>query len=497
MMHIIERMPIVINPDYAHSVMVEMGVLPLVPYPGAKVNWRSKCLSCGDTENCAPHFSTVHGRWKKWQGGGEKLGACNACAKRATAEHQRVKGFATAARQLAEADWELLTPVSKYKNQKTRCDVRCVRCLALNSGEPDTLKSNKKCECSKVARQPLSEYRPDLFQQIHPTLNRGLNFARVGTGTRRRIWWLCSESSADFAHEYCVAPANRVHPSGGCPYCSGLRPIPGVSDFATLAKQAVPGFEPLSEFSSTQPLMKDPDTWEKVPIDPRRVSPRSNLTANWICPDCSFPYPATFNDRFGGQGCPACAGKKVHIGVNDLAFLEPDISSEWHPTKNGALTPQDFVRFSNKQAHWKCDKGHEWSAVIVSRTKMRSGCPSCAETGYRPERAGMLYFLQNQTLQARKFGITNVDAKTIRLVKFERAGWEVLFTLQSTDGYVAKDVEKTVKVWIRDTLKLPKALQATDMPQTAGHTETFPLYLGPSNLKIIDFYKQAWASRLK
>lgn len=488
-------MSIVIDPEHAHSVMVEMGVLPLGPYPGAKVNWPSKCLACGDTDNCAPHFSTVHGNWKKWQAGGEKLGACNACARRATAEHQRVKGFATSFRQLAEVGWELLTPVSKYKNQKTSCDVRCVRCLEPNSGTPDTLKSKKKCECKKQARQPLSEFRPDLFLQIHPIRNQGLNLARVGTGTRKRIWWLCSESSAEFAHEYCVAPANRVHPSGGCPYCDGRRAIPGVSDFATLASQAVPDFEPLSEFSQNQPLVKDPDTWEEVPIDIRTVTARSNLKANWVCRDCGYEYPATFSDRFEGQGCPACAGKKVNVGVNDLAFLEPEISSEWHPTKNGSLTPHDFVKYSNKEAHWKCEKGHEWTAVIVSRTKMRSGCPSCAETGYRPEKTGMLYFLQNQTLQARKFGITNVDAKTIRLVRFQRAGWEVLFTLQSPNGYIAKDVEKEVKGWIRGSLKLPKVLERNDMLQTGGHTETFPLHRGPSNMEVIDFYRHAWSAR--
>lgn len=489
-------MSIVIEPEYAHSVMVDMGVLPLVPYPGARVNWPSKCLSCGDTKKCMPSFSTVHGRWKKWQGGDDQLGACNACAQRTTAEKQRLKGFETTVTKLADAGWELLTPISGYKNQRTNCDVRCIFCLAPNSGVPDSLKFNKKCECRKVARQPLSEYRPDLFLQIHPTKNEGLNLARVGTGTRERIWWLCSESSADFAHEYRVAPANRVHPSEGCPYCNGLRPIPGISDFATLAKEAVPGFEPLSEFSPNQPLMKDPDTGEEVPTDARLVSPRSNLTANWICPECDYQYSATFNDRFVGRGCPACAGKRVHLGVNDLAYLEPDLVAEWHPVKNGSLTPQDFVLYSNKRVWWKCGKNHEWEAVIVSRTRMGTGCPNCAETGYRPERAGMLYFIQNQTLQARKFGITNVDAKKIRLVRFQRAGWEVLLTLQNTDGNVAKDVEKVVRAWIRKELKLPKVLEFQDVPQTGGHTETFPLRSRPSNPEVMDFYRTAWSARV-
>ena len=488
-------MSIVIKPEYAHAVMVDMGVFPLEPYPGAKVGWRSRCLSCGDSENCAPHFSTVHGRWKKWQEGADKRNACNACAQRTTAEKQRVRGFATTVAQLEDSGWRLLTHISKYRNQKTSCDVECVKCLARHSGPPDSLKSAKKCECRKAARQPLRDYRPDLFSQIHPTRNEGLNLARVGTGTRAKIWWLCPESSENFAHEYSAAPANRILPSGGCPYCKGLRPIPGVSDFASVAEESFSGSELVGEFASNQPLMTDPDTLEKIPLHPSRVAPHSNLRANWICADCKYGYAASFAYRMNGQGCPACAGKRVHVGVNDLASLEPDIASEWHPTRNGSLSPKDFTQYSGKEVWWECEERHEWPAPIASRTNMRSGCPSCAETGYRPERAGMLYLLTHQTHQARKFGITNFAAKTLRLVRLQRAGWEVLLTLQNRDGSVAKDVEKMVKSWIRDELKLPQVLESADMPD-GGHTETFPLYQGPSDREVMDFYRTAWSGRV-
>jgi len=53
-----------------------------------------------------------------------------------------------------------------------------------------------------------------------------------------------------------------------------------------------------------------------------------------------------------------------------LLKTNPDIAAEWHPTKNGDLTPEQVVAGSNKKAWWKCPKGpdHEWLAMLSSRT---------------------------------------------------------------------------------------------------------------------------------
>ena len=56
---------------------------------------------------------------------------------------------------------------------------------------------------------------------------------------------------------------------------------------------------------------------------------------------------------------------------NCLSTLNPEIAKQWHPTKNGILTPYDFTASSGKKVWWKCPKGsdHEWQAVISSRNK--------------------------------------------------------------------------------------------------------------------------------
>ena len=58
---------------------------------------------------------------------------------------------------------------------------------------------------------------------------------------------------------------------------------------------------------------------------------------------------------------------------------DPILASEWHPTKNGNLTPDKVTNVSGKRVWWKCPKGddHEWEAIISSRSR-GNGCPFCA-----------------------------------------------------------------------------------------------------------------------
>ena len=64
-------------------------------------------------------------------------------------------------------------------------------------------------------------------------------------------------------------------------------------------------------------------------------------------------------------------------GVNDLATVNPQLASEWHPTKNGDLLPSQVTAGSDKKVWWLCTKGHEWPAK-VSQRHAGSGCPYCS-----------------------------------------------------------------------------------------------------------------------
>ncbi|NNL75984.1 MAG: zinc-ribbon domain-containing protein [Desulfobacterales bacterium] len=60
----------------------------------------------------------------------------------------------------------------------------------------------------------------------------------------------------------------------------------------------------------------------------------------------------------------------------NLFELKPNLVKEWHPTKNGTLKPSDVTPGSGKKVWWICEAGHEWQAVIYSRSR-GSGCRFC------------------------------------------------------------------------------------------------------------------------
>jgi len=61
---------------------------------------------------------------------------------------------------------------------------------------------------------------------------------------------------------------------------------------------------------------------------------------------------------------------------NSLAITHPEIAKEWHPTKNGNLTPDKFSKGTTYRVWWKCSKcGYDWQTSINHRVVSNSGCP--------------------------------------------------------------------------------------------------------------------------
>lgn len=90
--------------------------------------------------------------------------------------------------------------------------------------------------------------------------------------------------------------------------------------------------------------------------------------------------------RKGRFGCAECSKKRrgksftqgVVKKVGSLAETMPELSKEWHPTKNGDLTPNDITAGKFKPVWWLCPKcGYEWQASPNNR-KRGIGCPCCS-----------------------------------------------------------------------------------------------------------------------
>ncbi|MGG0593530.1 zinc-ribbon domain-containing protein [Priestia megaterium] len=62
---------------------------------------------------------------------------------------------------------------------------------------------------------------------------------------------------------------------------------------------------------------------------------------------------------------------------NNILQKVPDVASQWHPKKNGTLKPEYFPVGSKEKVWWLGKCGHEWEAIIYTRTKMGYGCPYC------------------------------------------------------------------------------------------------------------------------
>lgn len=91
-------------------------------------------------------------------------------------------------------------------------------------------------------------------------------------------------------------------------------------------------------------------------------------------------WEISLNKRTSGRNCPCCHGLKVVLS-NCLATTHPNLAKEWHPTKNGNITPFNITAGSHKKIWWKCDKvdDHEWISSINSRTNINhnNGCSCC------------------------------------------------------------------------------------------------------------------------
>lgn len=65
---------------------------------------------------------------------------------------------------------------------------------------------------------------------------------------------------------------------------------------------------------------------------------------------------------------------------NSLAALYPEIAVQWHPGKNGELTPDKVRVETTLRPWWRCGEGHEWRAKTTARIA-GLGCPVCQESG--------------------------------------------------------------------------------------------------------------------
>lgn len=204
--------------------------------------------------------------------------------------------------------------------------------------------------------------RADLLREWDSERNLPLTPETVSYGSKKKVWWTCAHG-----HHWQAAVHTRTGSGTGCPYCSGRFPIPGENDLATKY--------PL--------LAQEWNTEKNGDLTPDQVLPGSHCIVWWRCAH-GHQWHAQVKSRVNGSGCPVCTNRTVQSGDNDLATQLPALAKEWHPTKNGTLTPEHIAPASNRKVWWICDKGHEYQAVVSTRTQRNGGCPYCANKRVLP-----------------------------------------------------------------------------------------------------------------
>ncbi|MEU8079252.1 zinc-ribbon domain-containing protein [Catellatospora citrea] len=207
----------------------------------------------------------------------------------------------------------------------------------------------------------LRDVYPHLVPLLHPDRNPGMDLATLTAGSGIKLWWKCPEGDD---HEWSAVVSNMTRPNSRCPFCSGRR-VSVTNSLAACYEEVA------AEWHPTANGARRPD----------QIVFGSNDRAWWQCSsDGRHQWETQIVSRTtDGTRCPYCTNKRASP-TNNLDVLYPRVAEQWHPVRNGSLTPVNLPAGSATVVWWACPAGadHEWSTRVVNRTTGRHGCPFCA-----------------------------------------------------------------------------------------------------------------------
>ena len=356
----------------------------------------------------------------------------------------------------------------------------------------------------------LANLFPEIAKQWHPILNESISPNDITSGTNKRFWWKCSEG---LDHIWENSPASRTHGKGNCPFCVGQR-VSVTNSLSTRFPEIAESWHPtLNGDTSPEDIVSgsnkkfwwkcsvaDDHVWQTSPmkrisgrkcpccagkkivesnclatthpelldewhplknggLGPREIGSGSGKMIWWKCSaDSTHPdWRAPPARRTGaGAGCNVCgterSAKKQSTPDPGESFLEkyPEIAKEWHPTKNGDLTPSDIRGSNSTKVWWKCsvDSEHEWITTPHNRTNplLMTGCARCSGN-YSPNTEEWI------ALSKKKFGN-----------KFDYS--ETEYTRTDENITLVCNVHGEIKIWAGRHLRSPTGCTQCSNEQT-------------------------------
>lgn len=286
----------------------------------------------------------------------------------------------------------------------------------------------------------LATTHPHLAKEWHHKKNGKLTPYNVSMGSIKKVWWQHLDTKTGKIHIWISTPNTRTNGKHGCAVCRGLQIQRGVNDLKTthprMAKQWHPTLN--GELKPWQVTMGSEKRiwWQHLDAKTRKMH-------IWV---------ASVDKRTSDRSCAICRGLQIQVGVNDLSSLLPDLASQWHPTKNGSLTPEKVTVSSGRKVWWchlsHSGELHEWRTTINSRSdkRMPSGCSKCSRRGFDPNASAHIYILSAKIKGhlVLHFGISNKVNR--RLSKHRNSGFisDPIALIPFSSGLDAKTTEASL-----------------------------------------------------
>lgn len=206
----------------------------------------------------------------------------------------------------------------------------------------------------------LSEAKPGVALQWHPTKNHPLLPEDVAVKSTQKVWWQCSKG-----HEWessIIGRRGNKRDDATCPVCRNAIIIQGVNDFASQLPELLPYWNSVKNI-----------------VDPSELSQASHTKSIWWkCSEGHEWQTSVKAMRLRKDGyCLICSKAQLVVGVNDLATSHPELVQFW----NGPENSRDIETVTSKShysAAWKCNKGHKWNRAVCNQVMQESACDSCA-----------------------------------------------------------------------------------------------------------------------
>lgn len=246
----------------------------------------------------------------------------------------------------------------------------------------------RKCPyCSRrrvlVGDNDLATTHPQLAEEWDYSINAPLTPRDVTSISSKRVAWICRKCG----HEWMTKINSRTGRGTGCDECAKIKR--GENRVKTRVEQRG------SLAKNRADLLIDWD-YDRNTISPESVTEYSNKYVYWKCHECGHQWSAKICNRSNGRSCPCCSRRKVVQGKNDLATTHPELAKEWHPIKNGKLTPQTVSHGMDRKVWWICPHGHSYKATLLHRSKRNgTNCPLCnsgRQTSFREQ--AFFYYLK-------------------------------------------------------------------------------------------------------